>query len=301
MPARTTDEIRSVNVRYHDAAAADHDAKWGISYGALGRAQVLGKLAKALGSPPPHVERSLEVGSGTGYYTLHLARAGLVAQPVATDISRGMLDALERSAAGLGVAVATARCDAAELPFDDRSFDLVLGHAVLHHLPDLDAAFREFARVLRPGGLLVFCGEPSRSGHRLAEIPKRAGLLAAPLWRRALRARPRAPDGHHHHGLEPLVDVHRFDPAELASYATRAGLGAVRVSGDELVASWFGWLNRTLEASADPATIPKRWYRFAQRGYLVLRETDERLLEPWLPAGVCYNLLLSARAPSAAP
>ena len=297
MPARTADEIRSLNVRYHDGAAAGHDAKWGISYDALGQAQVLGKLAKALGAQPSRVQRSLEIGSGTGYYTLHLALAGLVVEPVATDISRGMLDELERSAAQLGVAVTTACCEAAQLPFADRSFDLVLGHAVLHHLPDLDAAFQELARVLRPGGQLVFCGEPSRTGHRLAEIPKRTGLLAAPLWRRALRARPRAPGGHHHHGLEPLVDVHCFDPAELASQARRAGLRTVRVSGDELVASWFGWLNRTLEASADPATIPARWYRFAQRGYLLLREADERLLEPWLPAGACYNLLLTARAP----
>ena len=299
MAARTAEEIRSVNVRYHDAAAEAHDSKWGIAYDAIGRAQVLGKLTKALGSPLRRVERSLEIGSGTGYYTLHLALAGLVAEPLATDISRGMLDALERSAARLGLEVRTAQCEASELPFEDGSFDLVLGHAVLHHLPDLDAAFAEFARVLRPGGLLVFCGEPSRRGHQLATIPKRAGVLAAPLWRSALRAAPRAPDEHHHQGLEPLVDVHCFDPAELASHVKRAGFGEVRISGDELLASWFGWLNRTLEASADPAAIPARWYRFAQRGYLVLSEADERLLEPWLPAGAFYNLLLSARAPGA--
>ena len=299
MSARTAAEIRSVNLRYHDAAAAGYDAKWGISYDERGRAQVLGKLAKALGGPLPRVQRSLEIGAGTGYFTLHLALAGLVARPVASDISPGMLAALERSAAELDVSVTTARCEAAELPFADGSFDLVLGHAVLHHLPELDAAFAEFARVLRPGGRLVFCGEPSRGGHRLAEIPKRAGLLAAPIWRRALGAPPRGVNGHSDHGLEPLVDVHSFGPAELEARAARAGLHEVRVSGDELASSWFGWLNRTLEASADPDSIPTGWYRFAQRGYLTLRRTDERLLEPWLPAGAFYNLLLSARSPSA--
>ena len=298
MSHRTAEEIRSVNVRYHDAAAAGYDAKWGISYDELGRVQVLGKLAKALGAPLHPVQRSLEIGSGTGYFTLHLALAGLVAEPVASDISAGMLATLERSAAELGASVATARCDAADLPFPDGSFDLVLGHAILHHLPDVDAAFAELARVLRPGGRLVFCGEPSRGGHRLAEIPKRAGLLAAPLWRRALRAPPREPNGHRDHGLEPLVDVRSFSPVELAGHATRAGLYDVRVSGEDLAASWFGWLNRTLEASADPATIPTGWYRFAQRGYLMLRRTDERLLEPLLPAGAFYNLMLSACAPA---
>ena len=51
----------------------------------------------------------------------------------------------------------------------------MLGHAVLHHLPDLERSFAEFARVLRPGGTLFFAGEPSRQGDRIAAWPKRAG------------------------------------------------------------------------------------------------------------------------------
>ena len=50
MPAPpTAAQIREVNVRYHDAAAADYDGKWGIDFGATGQGQVLGKLRKALG------------------------------------------------------------------------------------------------------------------------------------------------------------------------------------------------------------------------------------------------------------
>ena len=48
-PATPTDEIRDANVRYHDLAAANYDAKWGIDYGELGQSQVTGKLSKALG------------------------------------------------------------------------------------------------------------------------------------------------------------------------------------------------------------------------------------------------------------
>ena len=51
-----------------------------------------------------------------------------------------MLATLEHNAQELGLEVETAACDAAELPFEDETFDLVLGHAVLHHLPDLDRA-----------------------------------------------------------------------------------------------------------------------------------------------------------------
>ena len=152
MPRPRADQIKDANVRYHDVAAADYDTKWGISYEEPGRRQVVAKVRKALGAEPPRFERSLEIGAGTGYFTLNLLRAGMIGQAVATDISPGMLDELEASAKRLRVRVTTACCEATALPFDDDSFDLLLGHAVLHHLPDLDAAFAEFRRVLRPGG-----------------------------------------------------------------------------------------------------------------------------------------------------
>ena len=44
--------IRDFNTRYHDVAARDYDAKWGINFGPLGQRQVLTKLAKALGESP---------------------------------------------------------------------------------------------------------------------------------------------------------------------------------------------------------------------------------------------------------
>ena len=80
--------------------------------------------------------------------------------------------------------------DAERLPFADGSFDLVFGHAVLHHIPDLERAFSELHRVLRPGGAIAFCGEPSRHGDRLAALPKRTGQLLAPAWRAAVGADP---------------------------------------------------------------------------------------------------------------
>ena len=294
------DRIRDVNVRYHDLAAAGYDAKWGISYEPSARAQVLAKLAKALGEPLAPVGRSLEIGAGTGYFTLHLVKAGLVGDAVASDISQGMLDQLERSAARLRLRVETALCEAAQLPFADSSFDLVFGHAVLHHLPEPDAAFAEFARVLRPGGRVAFCGEPSRYGDRLAAIPKRAGLALAPAWRRMLGAGARrsGDEPTERESLEPFVDVHSFTAAELRGLAERAGLECVRVTGEELAASWFGWLNRSLESTAEPAEVPRAWLRFAYHGYLTLQALDRAVFEPRLPAGAFYNLLLSARAPA---
>jgi hypothetical protein len=156
-------------------------------------------------------------------------------------------------------------------------------------------------RVLRPGGTLLFAGEPSRYGDRIARVPKQAAGAAAPLWRRLVGAKA-AP---HVHGevtdkdrLEPYVDVHAFAPGDLERHARAAGLEDVRVRGEELLANVFGWFNRTLEASAEPDDVPWAWIQYAYHGYLVLQRIDRRLLEPRLPARLFYNLMLAARAPA---
>jgi SAM-dependent methyltransferase len=304
----TSHEILDVNRRYHDVAADDYDTKWGINFGDVGAAQVLGKLTKLLGPHPGPFARSLEIGAGTGYFSLNLLNAGVVNHATCTDISPGMLQALEANAQELGLDVETVACDAAELPFEDASFDLVLGHAVLHHLPALERSFAEFARVLRPGGTLFFAGEPSRQGDRIAAWPKRAAMRVAPYWRKAVRVRlaehgasnggPARPD-HAEHALESVVDVHAFDPAELERLMAGAGLIDARVRGEELLANWFGWFNRTLEASARHDDIPWLWFQYAFRGYLALQRVDRALLEPRLPPQVFYNLMIAARKPGA--
>ncbi|MFI4989528.1 MAG: class I SAM-dependent methyltransferase [Solirubrobacterales bacterium] len=301
-PALSAEEIRDVNTRYHDVAANHYDSKWGIDFGEIGRDQVLVKVDKAIGHRPDGWRRSLEIGAGTGYFTLNLLRAGMISEATCSDISPGMLAALRANAERLGLDVHTEQVDAERLPFADESFDLVLGHAVLHHIPDLERAFAEFWRVLAPGGTVLFAGEPSRYGDRLARVPKRAAGALAPLWRRALGARPapshadEAPDA----ALEGFVDVHAFAPGELARAARGADFTDVRITGEELLANWFGWTNRTLEATAEPEDVPWAWRQYAYRGYLMLQGLDRRLLESRLPPAIFYNLLVSARKPRGA-
>lgn len=294
-PTLTPAEIRDVNTRYHDVAADHYDAKWGIDFGDIGLSQVTAKVQKALGKRPGRYARSLEIGSGTGYFTLNLMRAGAIEQATCTDISSGMLATLAGNAQRLGLAVETVQADAESLPFPDASFDLVLGHAVLHHIPNLALAFSEFERVLKPGGTVLFAGEPSRVGDRIARVPKRIAGSVAPLWRQAIGARPAPPaeGGAPDAALESVVDVHAFAPGELASFARSAGLTQVSVTGEELLANWFGWTNRTLEATADPADVPWAWRQYAYRGYLALQSVDRRLLEPRLPATIFYNLMIT--------
>ena len=184
-PTATPEHIKDVNTRYHDAAADEYDAKWGIDFGDTGQEQVRLKLVKALGGREGEsFGDALEIGSGTGYFSLNLVQLGVIERLTATDISPGMLKRLSTTADTLGVSdVTTVATEAETLPFEDESFDLVFGHAVLHHIPDLDRAFAEFRRVLRPGGMIAFAGEPSRYGDRLAALPKRTGMFVAPAWR----------------------------------------------------------------------------------------------------------------------
>src|SRR5690349_13949686 len=163
-PTATPEHIKDVNTRYHDAAAHEYDAKWGIDFGETGQEQVRLKLVKALGGRGGEsFGDALEIGSGTGYFSLNLVQLDVIERLTATDISPGMLKQLADTAERLELTeVTTVVTEAEELPFEDESFDLVLGHAVLHHIPDLDKAIAEFRRVLRPGGAIVFAGDPSR-------------------------------------------------------------------------------------------------------------------------------------------
>jgi len=139
-------------------------------------------------------------------------------------------------------------------------------------------------------------GSTGRQAGRL-----RAGLLVAPAWRRVVRAQPRAiaeaeqSDGH---ALEGEVDVHAFAPADLRSLLREAGFEDRRVGGEELLANAWGWGLRTVESSAEPESISWGWRRFALRSYMALQKVDSSLLEPYLPAELFYNLLVSARKPA---
>jgi ubiquinone/menaquinone biosynthesis C-methylase UbiE len=301
-PTATPDHIKDVNTRYHDAAADEYDAKWGIDFGATGQEQVRQKLAKALGGiDAGGFGDGLEIGSGTGYFSLNLLQLGVIERLTATDISPGMLQRLSATAESLGLEAATVVTEAESLPFEDESFDIVFGHAVLHHIPDLDRAFSEFRRVLRPGGAIAFCGEPSRYGDRLAALPKRAGSLLAPAWRELIGARRRLvaeSEQSNGHALEGEVDVHAFAPADLRRILGATGFESCRVGGEELLANAWGWGLRTVESSAEPESVSWKWRKFAFRSYIALQKVDTRVLEPRLPAELFYNLLVSGRKPA---
>jgi SAM-dependent methyltransferase len=96
----------------------------------------------------------LDYGCGHGMAAVVLARRG--ARVTAFDLSARYVAEASARARANGVNIAFVQADGEHLPFADASFDRVWGNAVLHHL-DLDVAARELLRVLRPGGMAVFC------------------------------------------------------------------------------------------------------------------------------------------------
>jgi len=106
---------------------------------------------------PQPGERVLEVGPATGYYSLDMADwLSPAGQLDIFDLQQEMLDHTVRRANERGLSnVVPARGDARHLPYPDGTFDAAYLTAVLGEISDRDAALRELARVLKPGGRLV--------------------------------------------------------------------------------------------------------------------------------------------------
>jgi ubiquinone/menaquinone biosynthesis C-methylase UbiE len=106
---------------------------------------------------PAPGERVLEIGPGTGYYTLDIAEwLGADGRVEIFDLQQKFLDHVGGRAAerGLGNVVPT-QGDATALAYEDASIDAVVLTAVLGEIPDPVAALREIRRVLKPSGRLV--------------------------------------------------------------------------------------------------------------------------------------------------
>jgi len=138
-------------------------------------------------------ERLLEVGPGTGYYALEVADwVGPAGRLDLFDLQQEMLDHTLRRAEerGVGGHLVAVQGDARTLPYGDAEVDGAYLVTVLGEIPDQEAALRELARVVKPGGRVVvgeLLGDPHWvSPARLQARAERAGLrfehrLGSPL------------------------------------------------------------------------------------------------------------------------
>src|SRR3954454_8790538 len=131
---------------------------------------------------PQPGERVLEIGPGTGYYTLAMAEwISPAGQLDIFDLQQEMLDHTMRRARERGLTnIAPRQGDARRLPYPDATFDAVYLVTVLGEIPDQDAALRELRRVRKPEGRRVV-GELLGAPHvvrfgRLEQRAEAAGL-----------------------------------------------------------------------------------------------------------------------------
>jgi ubiquinone/menaquinone biosynthesis C-methylase UbiE len=127
---------------------------------------------------PQSGERVLEIGPGTGYYTLDIAEwVGPEGTVEIFDLQQEFLDHTMRRAGERGLDnVLPTQGDATALPYEDASMDAVVLNAVLGEIPEPAAALREVRRVLKPGGRLLvgeLFGDPHFTTQ--AALRRRAG------------------------------------------------------------------------------------------------------------------------------
>ena len=174
-----------------DRFAPRYDSWYATAFGA--KVDGLEKRALFALARPQRGENALDVGCGTGNYTLDLAARGL--RCVGVDLSAGMLDVASAKCSRMSPRPDYVQASAVRLPFPDAQFDLVLCVTALEFVEGPEDAVAEMVRVLRPGGRLVVgvlnrwstwalarrlgCGSPVfKSAHFLG--PGELGELLAP-------------------------------------------------------------------------------------------------------------------------
>ncbi len=308
----TTDRVEAAwhdpklaNVVYHDWEASTYDDKWSISYDERCIDYARDLFDQTLGGQPwSTVDSALEVGGGTGFFLLNLMQSDVARSGTVTDISSGMVSQAVRNGRELGLDVTGNVADVEALPFEDGEFDLVVGHAFLHHIPDIDAALREIVRVLKPGARFMICGEPTRKGDFVARRLSRATWWAAQraatvpgLPSSWARSSEELAESSREAALEAIVDLHTFDPNRLAAACMRAGAVDVGISTQELTAAWFGWPVRTFEAAVRPGVLGWGWSNFAYRTWQRLNALDRVVMSKIVPRDLFYNVCVTGVRP----
>jgi ubiquinone/menaquinone biosynthesis C-methylase UbiE len=300
-------DSKLAQVLYHDWEAENYDEKWSISYDQ--RCVDYARDCFDAVVPDDEVRRlpydhALELGCGTGFFLLNLIQSGVARRGSVTDLSPGMVKVAVRNGTSLGLDIDGRVADAERIPYDDNTFDLVVGHAVLHHIPDVELSLREVLRVLRPGGRFVFAGEPTTVGDNYART------LSTLTWRVATNVtklpglggwrRPQAEldESSRAAALEAVVDLHTFAPADLERMAARAGAVDVETTTVEFTAAMLGWPLRTFEYAVPPGRLGWGWARFAFTSWKTLTWVDENFWRRVVPKGWFYNVEITGTKPS---
>jgi len=223
--------------------------------------------------------RVLDVATGPGYVAERAAARG--ARAVGIDLAEGMLELARQRVGG----VELLRADAEELPFDDASFDAVVGGFVINHLPHPQRALAEATRVLVSGGQVAF------SVWDRPERMRVIGVVTEAIESAGVDRGDALPAG----GPDPyrFADEDEFrallEAADLVGVTVRTVELTHRVAGpDELLRGLLGSSVRT-------ATVLRTLGAAARRR---TRVALERMVEPYRTSDGALELPVAARLAS---
>jgi ubiquinone/menaquinone biosynthesis C-methylase UbiE len=216
-----------------------------------------------------HADRLLDIGCGSGYLLLNLASTGLTAQSYGIDISLGMLKECRQYADNLGIKVNLAQADVDFLPLRSNSFDFVIGHAILHHLPNINSVFHEVRRILKPGGICIFT-EPTKMGSRIIACFMWLAWFFPLLFRQITKTQ-----------TEKMVEIDAFAPERLENEAKKAGFNKFYTR------PFAGFISRIFYWLLDPIsqrTTNRLYHKVIDSIISALSIVDDRLLRLFVPA-----------------
>ena len=111
------------------------------------------QITRQFPAPTPESLRVLEVGTGPGFFAILLREKGY--DVTAIDLTPAMLEEAKKNAGELAGRICWMEMNAEALSFADESFDVVVSRNLTWNLPHPGKAYAEWARVLKPGGLLL--------------------------------------------------------------------------------------------------------------------------------------------------
>jgi len=218
-----------VNKEHFDKHSAEYDERFGLSLEITrGRARFIREHTKY----PAAVGNALDLGCGTGNLTIALVLENMTVNSIGLDISPGMLSVAKGKIRNEPACEFMAG-SALKLPFKERTFDLCVGDAFLHHILDVEACLAEVYRVLKHGGMATF-NEPSRDGYAFFEFIIRMILDATDSKDQALENYIDflAFEREHEGDLKalkayPLPDKHVFSEKALKQIAKSTGFSEI--------------------------------------------------------------------------
>ena len=219
----------------------------------------------------------MDIGCGSGYLLLNLTSAELATQYYGVDISLGMLNECRHYADNLGVKINLAQSDVDFLPFKDSSFDIVIGHAILHHLPNINSVFQEAHRTLKPGGICIFT-EPTKKGSKIIACFMWLVWFLPLLVRQITKTK-----------TEKMVEIDAFLPERLETEAKTAGFNTFYTR------PFAGFISRIFYWLMDPIsqrTSNKHYHKIVAGIIDFLAKVDKHIFGKLIPKGWFDEVLL---------